>query len=56
MSVSVDYLTKYLRDNPKDIISILENTGFYNISFLNIAMKLGALGKRVATQLQFVLM
>lgn len=33
MSVSVDYLTKYLRDNPKDIISILENTGFYNISF-----------------------
>lgn len=33
MSVSVDYLTKYLRDNPKDIMSILENTGFYHISF-----------------------
>lgn len=33
MSVSVDYLTKYLQNNPKDIITILENTDFYHISF-----------------------
>ena len=33
MSVSIDYLTKYLQNNPNDIMLILENTGFYHISF-----------------------
>lgn len=35
MAVNIEYLTKYLKDNPKDIELILRETGFYHISFSN---------------------
>lgn len=33
MAISIDYLNKYLVNNPKDIITILEAAGFYHVSF-----------------------
>ena len=33
MSNSVDYIKKFLIDNPERIVELLENTNFYNVTY-----------------------